>query len=320
MESFHLHSKPLFLAAASLALAASGSCFANGVTLETGVDTNNNNISSVSTASSTATVDKNWSFVGYFDSYGITRGQVFGSSVSDPSGAIGYNISSAAASAASTGPTDTAAYVITGGNRPGWYNPGNGAQWLADLPNQNNGGIPINPPGNYQYQLNLSPYISTTGGLVTVTISGINADNHYELAIANSVAAKAFLVEPFATQETWNVPGNQVSFSFSPKDGTTLDLIVANSNDQTSNGKYVYEKNPTGFLISKMAVTQASGPTPAQDKMISLATVTGATAPGSGTVYSHQLVAAPEPSTWAILGAFLLLAIMGSRFQKPLRD
>ncbi len=195
-------------------------------------------------------------------------------------------IPSAAASAATTGPTDSAAYLVTGGNRPGWYNPGNGAQWLSLAPNQQNGGIPLNPPGNYKYQMNLSPYVNPNGGEVTITVADVNADNHFEFAIGNSITAQEYLAEPFATQETWGSKGPSLSFSFSPRDGSALDLIIANNNDQTNGaGKYSYQKNPTGFLISGMQISQASGPTPKQDKMVSAITINGAAAPGSGIVY-----------------------------------
>ena len=284
--------------------------------LSTGVEGNNNNLQTIVSGGTKETVDTNWKFDSYYDSYGLTRGMVFGNSVSDPNGRIGYNISSAKASAASLGNADTSAYVITGGNRPGWYNPGTGAQWLGPSNNEQNGGTPINPPGNYEFSLDLSKYINKKGGLVTVSIADINADNHYELAVGGSVQEMMDLVKPFATQETWNVPGNKFTFTFSPADGTTLDLILANANDQLNGGKYSYQKNPTGFLISGMTVSQASGPTPAADKMVWKNTVVGAVVAGSGTVYSHNLVAAPEPGQWLLMGSFLAITSASGMFKR----
>ena len=99
--------------------------------------------------------------------------------------------------------------------------------------------------------------------------------------------ASEYLAKPFATQETWNTAGTAVSFTFSPKDGTDLEVIVANNNDQTTgNGSYDYEKNPTGFMIQGMTISQASGTPPPQDKMTSKNTINGGTVPGTGTVYA----------------------------------
>ena len=288
--------------------------YATSPTFSTGVDTNSNIVNSGGTQ-----VDTNWKFTGYYDSYGLTRGQVFGNSVSDARGAIGYNISSAAASAASTGPVDTAAALVTGGNRPGWYNPGTGAQWLSDVATQQNGGIPINPPGNYEYQMNLSPFVNSHGGLVTITIADINADNHFQLAIGNSSVAE-YMAVPFATQETYGSQGPSLTITFSPLDGNTLNLIIANNNDQTNGAvQYVYDKNPTGFLISGMTISQASGPTPKQDKLVNAKLANGAAPANSGPVF-HNLVAAPEPSTWVIMASFLLIALCKFSSMKPIRD
>jgi hypothetical protein len=304
----------LLLPFAALTLLGATSFATTGTTLTTGVDTNNNIVQTAN-----GTVDTNWKFAGYYDSYGLTRGQVFGSNVSNASGAIGYNISSAATSAATTGPANTAAVLVTGADRPGWYNPGTGAQWLAPTADEANAGIPINPPGNYEYQMNLSPYISTTGGLATITITGLSADNHYELAIGNSTSEE-YLAKPFATQETWNTAGNNLQITFSPLDGTTLDLIVANNNDQTNSaGQYVYDKNPTGFIIKDLTVSQASGPTPKQDKLVSAISVNGAVTPGSGVVY-RSLVAAPEPATWAIMASFLLIVLCKAGSREAIRE
>jgi len=289
-------------------------CYATSHTFSTGVDTNNN----ISTSNGTE-IDSNWQFTGYYDSYGITRGEAFGSTVSNPNGAIGYDISSAATSAATTGHVDTDAAVVTGANRPAWYTPSGGAQWISDVSTQANGGIPINPPGNYEYQMNLSPFVSTTGGLVTITIADINADNHFQLAIGNSTADE-YLAIPFATTETWGSKGPSLTITFSPLDGTTLDVIIANDNDQlNSKGQYVYDKNPTGFEISGLTVSQASGPTPAQDKLVNARSANSAVVPGSGPVF-HNLVAAPEPSTWAIMASFLLIALCKFGPMKPIRD
>jgi len=277
----------------------------------TGVDSNNN-IETVGTGSSAYQVDTNWTVAGYYDSYGLTRADVFGSNVSNPNGLIGDPINSPSA-------TRTFGYnadVVTGGNRPGWYNPGTGAQWIAPSVNENNGGTPIDPPGNYVFQLNLAPYINPKSGEVTINIGDINADNHFELAISGTSAAESFVATPFATQETWGSPGDSDTFSFSPKDGTTLDVIIANSNDQTNNGQYSYQKNPTGFLISDLTVTQASGKTPAQDKMTPTAQIDYGVAPSSGPVYRQRLVSAPEPGTWLIMGAFILITISQVRRQK----
>jgi len=307
-------SKHTTLLPVAILLLLGANCHASSTVISTGVDTDNNIINTPS-----GEVDTNWKFTGYYDSYGLTRGQVFGSGVSDANGAIGYNISSAAASAATTGPVDTNAAVVTGGNRPGWYNPGTGAQWIAPTQDEANGGIPINPPGNYEYQMNLSPFVSTTGGLVTITIADINADNHFQLAIGNESAAE-YLAVPFATQETWGSKGPSLTITFSPLDGTTLDVIIANNNDQTNGaGQYVYSKNPTGFLISGMSISQASGPTPKQDKLVNARTANGSAFSGSGPVY-HNLVAAPEPSTWFIMGSFLLIVLCKTGSFKPLRD
>jgi hypothetical protein len=308
---FSKHTILLPLAAFAL---LSANSFATSPTFSTGVDTNNN----ISTSGGT-TVDSNWQFTGFYDSYGLTRGQVFGSGVSDPNGAIGYNISSAAESAATTGHVDTNATLVTGGNRPGWYNPGTGAQWISDVGTQSNGGIPINPPGNYQYTMNLSPYVNSTGGLVTITIADINADNHFELAIGNA-SAEEYMAIPFATQETWGSKGPSLTITFSPLDGTDLNVIIANNNDQVNGaGQYVYTKNPTGFLISGMTISQASGPTPKQDPMVNARTANGSAPSGSGTVY-HNLVAAPEPSTWVIMASFLLIALCKFGSMKPIRE
>ena len=75
-------SKKLLLSIATLAM-TKAAVFATGTSFTTGVDTNNN-IVTTTVGSTTTTQDTNWSFVGYFDSYGLTRGQVFGSSVSEP--------------------------------------------------------------------------------------------------------------------------------------------------------------------------------------------------------------------------------------------
>ena len=151
----------------------------------TGVNGSNNNIQTIGTGSKAYKVDANWTVAGFYDAYGLSRSDVFGKSVSDPNGLISDPISSPSA----TRTFGYDAYVITGGNRPGWYNPGDGAQWLGASLNENNGGTPVDPPGNYVYQLNLSKYINPNGGLVTLNIGSINADNHYELAINGSVAA-----------------------------------------------------------------------------------------------------------------------------------
>ena len=210
--------------------------------------------------------------------------------------------------------------MVSVANRPGWYNPGTGAQWLSLYPTQTNGGIPLNPPGNYVYQLNLSPFINAGGGEVTLSFGGINADNHFALAIGGSVAAQEYLAEPFAKQETWNTPGTPVTFSFSPADGTILDLIIANNNDQiTGSGAYNYSKNPTGFMVSDLTISQASGATPPRDPMTPTTTVNGGVPSGSGTVYSRSLIAAPEPKAWMVMGGFVLIAL-GARFRKPLRS
>ncbi len=268
----------------------------------TGVDSNNN-IQTIGKGSSAYKVDANWTVAGYYDSYGLTRADVFGKGVSNPNGMIGDPISSPSA----TRTFGYSADVITGGNRPGWYNPGDGAQWLGASLNENNGGAPVDPPGNYVFQLDLSKYINPNGGLVSVDIGAINADNHYELAINGSVAAESYLAKAFATQETWNKPGDAVQFSFSPKDGAILDVIVANSNDQLRNGVYYADKNPTGFLIDNLTVTQASGPTPARDTMTSTAKLNNSAAPNSGPVFQQRLVSAPEPGTWVIMAAFIAI-------------
>jgi len=148
---------------------------------------------------------------------------------------------------------------------------------------------------------------------VSVDIGSINADNHYELAINGSVASESYLAKPFATQETWNKPGDSVDFSFSPKDGALLDVIVANSNDQLSNGKYAYDKNPTGFMIDDLTVTQASGPTPKRDQLTPTAKVNYSVTPYTGPVYQQRLVSAPEPSTWVILAAFVAITVVQAK-------
>jgi hypothetical protein len=206
-------------------------------------------------------------------------------------------------------------------NRPGWYNPGTGAQWLSLYPTQSNGGVPLDPPGNYVYQLSLSPYINSNGGEVTINIGAVNADNHFEFAIGGSVAAEEYLAEPFATTETWNTAGTAVTFSFSPADGTTLDLIIANDNDQVSrSGAYDYSKNPTGFMIRDLTVSQASGPTPSRNTLTPTAQVNKGVVPYTGTVYSASLIAAPEPAAWMVMGGFVLIALGSGRFRKPLQD
>ena len=309
------YGKYIFLTGAALSLLGSD-VFASGVTLTTGVDTNNN----IKDNSQGTEVDTNWNFTQFDDSYNLTRSDVFGASVTNPNGAIGYNISSAAASAASIEPTHIAANVVPVANRPGWYNPGTGAQWLSLYPTQTNGGVPLDPPGNYVFQLNLSPYINSNGGEVTINIGAVNADNHFALAIGGSVAQEVYLAEPFARQETWNTPGTSETFSFSPADGTTLDLIIANNNDQvTGTGAYSYAKNPIGFMLSDLTVTQASGATPPRDAMTPTSTVDSSVVAGSGTVYSHSLIAAPEPAAWMVMGSFVLIAL-GCRFRKPLQS
>jgi len=303
----------------SVALSCLGSvAFANNVTLTSGVDTNNN----IKTNSAGTTVDTNWLFTQYDDSYNLTRAQVFGASVANPNGAIGYNISSAAASAASTNPTNIAASVITAANRPaGWYNPGTAAQWLSLSPKQANGGVPIDPPGNYVYQLNLSPYVNIHDGEVTITMTGVNADNHYAFAIGGSVAAEEYLVKPLATTETYSSAGSTVTFSFSPADGTKLDLIVANDNDQVkSDGSYEYSKNPTGFMVRDLTVTQASGTPSPMNAMTSDSKIDSGVVAGTGTVYSRSLIAAPEPAAWMVMGGFVLIALGATRFRKPLQS
>jgi len=307
--------KNILLAGAALSFIGSAA-FAHTVTLSTGVDTNNN----ITTNSGGVEVDSNWVFTQYYDSYNLTRADVFGSSVSNPHGAIGYNISSAAASAASIEPTHIAASVVPTAQRPGWYNSSTGAQWLSLYPTQKNGGVPLDPPGNYVYQLNLSPYINTNDGEVTISIGSINADNHFELAIGGSVAASEYLAEPFATAETWDTPGTSVTFSFSPKDGTTLDLIIANDNDQlTGSGAYAYSKNPTGFMINDLTVTQASGTPPPANAMTLTKNADSGTVPGSGPVFNPSLIAAPEPAAWIVMGSFVFIAL-GARFRKPLQS
>ena len=314
MNITYNYRKHILLAGAALSLFGSAA-FANSISLTTGVDTNNN----IKTIGG-VTEDTNWTFTQFYDSYNLTRADVFGASVSNPHGAIGYNISSAAASAASTQPTRITASVVPLANRPGWYNPGTGAQWLSLYPTQANGGIPLDPPGNYVYQLNLSPYIHANSGEVTLSFGAINADNHFALAIGGSVAAQEYLAQPFARQETWDTPGTPVTFSFSPADGTTLDLIIANNNDQiTGTGAYNYSKNPTGFMVSNLTISQASGATPPRDTMTPTSQVNSSVPAGSGTVYSRSLVAAPEPAAWMVMGGFVLLAL-GSRFRKPLRS
>ncbi len=269
------------------------------LTLSTGVNGVDNNI--VTTGA--GTVDTNWTYEGYYDSYGLTRGQVFGSSVSNPNGAITGDISSPTANLTA----GSSAFVLSGANRPGYYNPGDGSQWLSVSGNQANGGTPINPPGNYEYQLNLSSFINPNGGEVHISIGEINADNHFELAVGGSVAASSYLLTPFATQETWNNAGSRnVSFSFSPTDGALFDVIVANANDQLSNGQYVYEKNPTGFLIDDMVVTQDAGagaPLPT-DTLTSSTAIYHQIVAGSGPV-NRQVVAAAEPGTWLMMLSFL---------------
>ena len=312
MKFISNYGKHIILTGAVLSLLGN-SVFATPISISTGVDTNNN-IQTVTGGE----VDTNWTFTQYYDSYNLTREDVFGASVSDPNGAIGYNISSAAASAASTQQTHIAASVVPVADRPGWYNPGTGAQWLSAFRTQSNGGIPLNPPGNYVYQLNLSPYVKTNGGEVTITIAGVNADNHFAFAIGGSVAQEEFLADPFAKQETWNTAGTAVTFTFSPSDGRTLDLIVANNNDQTgAGGVYDYSKNPTGFMVSDLTVSQASGTPPPRDAMTSSSVVNSGVIAGSGTVYSHSLIAAPEPAAWMVMGSFVLIAL-GVRFRKPL--
>ncbi len=272
----------------------------------TGVNGFNNNLLTTGAGSSAVTQDTNWQFEGFTDSYGLTRGQVFGSSVSNPNAAISGLISSPSA----TLPIGTDAYVVSGANRPGWYNPHDGAQWIAAEPKQANGGTPINPPGNYDFRLNLSSYINPNGGEVHVSIGEINADNHFEMAVGGSVAAKSFLLQPFATQETWNNAGQMgYHFNFSPKDGALLDMIVANNNDQLVNGHYAYDKNPTGFLIDHMVVTQDAGSAPARDHLTANNAIYNQIVQGSGPVNSRGIVAAPEPRTWLVLLSFL--AVVG---------
>jgi hypothetical protein len=48
-------------------------------------------------------------------------------------------------------------------------------------------------------------------------------------------------------------------------------------------------------------------------------TANGSVVPGSGTVY-HNLVAAPEPSTWVIMASFLLIALCKFGSMKPIRE
>lgn len=297
MNKFNLKS---LLAIALFGSAAAGANASTDLlSLSTGVDGANDNIMTIGSGSHAETVDTNWTYQGYYDSYGLTRGDVFGSSVSNPNAAIGGNISSPSA----TLTPGSFAYVLTGANRPGYYNPGDGSQWLSVSPNQSNGGTPINPPGNYEYQLNLSSFVNPNGGEVHISIGEINADNSFELAVGGSVAAKSFLLTPFATQETWNTSGvRNDTFSFSPKDGALFDVIVANANDQLSNGNYAYEKNPTGFLIDNLVVTQDSGPTPSQDALTPNSQIYNQIVKGSGPV---KVIAAPEPGTWAILLSFL---------------
>jgi len=269
--------------------------------ISTGVDGADNNIETISTAAGTVEVDTNWSYQGYYDSYNLTRGDVFGSKVSNPNAAITDPITASNATPYGTHYAD----VITGGDRPGWYKPANGSQWIGVSQNEQNGGTPIDPPGNYVFSLNLAGLVNPNGGEVHLDIGEINADNHFELAISNSAQEKSYLLTPFATQETWDTSGVQdLAFNFSPKDGQTLDVIVANSNDQLSNGKYVPQKNPTGFLISDLAITQDSGPTPAQDKMASTNSLEKAVAPGSGLVMRPSIVAAPEPGSCVTMLGF----------------
>lgn len=300
-------------AAVAIAASATISTATAGVVFSasTGVEGPDNNLLSTGSGSNAVTLDQNWTLAGYYDSYGLSRADVFGSSVSNPNGRISEFINSPSASTL----FPYSAYVVTGAGRPGWYNPQDGAQWIAAAPNQQNGGAPVNPPGNYEFQLDLSKYVNPNGGAVHVSIGEINADNHYEIAVSGSSADKSYLAKPYANQETWGNPGDQnVQFTFSPKDGATLDVIVANANDQLRNGKYAYDKNPTGFLIDHLVVSQDAGSAPAQDKLTSNAIVAGAIAPGSGPVAHKQLmIAAPEPNAWMIMIGFLLIPVLKGR-------
>ena len=282
----------------------------------TGVQGSNNNILTVNSGSGSYKVDSNWKVAGYYDSYGLTRGDVFGSNISNANALLNTGLISSPTATRTFGYD---AYVNTGGNRPGWYNPNDGTQWIGASLNENNGGTPMDAPGNYVFQLDLSQYIDPNSGLVTVNIAGINADNHYEIAIDGSVAEESFLAKAFDTQETWNRPGDAFSFSFSPKDGTMLDVIVANSNDQLRNGAYYYDKNPAGFMIDGLTVSQASGPTPAQDKLTSTKAIGYSVTSGTGPVYQQRLVSAPEPGTWLILAAFVLITVSQARNKKALK-
>jgi hypothetical protein len=298
-------SKFLFAGAALAATAISGAQADDAFTLSTGIDGSKNNIETIASGGQTTQIDTNWTFEGYYDSYNLTRADVFGAKVSNPNGAITDPITSSAATPYAPHYAD----VITGGNRPGWYNPKDGSQWVGVSPNEQNGGVPIDPPGNYVFRLNMSSFVNPKGGAVTISIGEINADNSFALAVSNSAQEKSYLLTPFATQETWNTPGyRNMSFTFSPQDGQSLDVIVANANDQLSNGKYTYQKNPTGFLMDNVVITQAGGPTPKQDNMVSTKSLVTKAAPGTGAVFHSIVVAAPEPGSCWTMAGFVAIA------------
>jgi hypothetical protein len=200
-----------------------------------------------------------------------------------------YNVDSAHVSSPSDGTPGTAAIVTIPGDNPSppWpYATGSTspeAQWVAPNANQNGVG---NSPGVYVYQLTFN-----SSSAQTVAVSGqISADNYYEIAYNTSTTVVGSTIEVAApgsgaatvgsavgTGNTYgfdpaSVAGSSIasensalsSFNFNlnvASGSTTLDFLVLNE-DPNSNGG----ANQTGLLVT-----------------------------------NFQVVATPEPSTWAIL-------------------